>query len=320
MAIPILPATVSGCIVSPSKNPAAVYLTSLQPTGRRAMAGRLRFVADLLGFADAAAVPWHELRYEHLSAIRAKLEEAGKAPATVNATLCALRGVASAAFNLGLMAAEDYQRLRAVKPAKGEKLPAGRALSAGEILALMQACARRKGAAGIRDAALIGVLYCGGLRRAEVVALDHADYRCSEDTAELKIRGKGNKERIVYLNNGALDALTDWLSLRGDTPGPLFLPVNKGGKIQHHRMTQQAIYNVLRKRAEQAGIKTFSPHDLRRSCVSDLLDAGADIATVQKLVGHASVTTTARYDRRGEEAKRRAVRLLHVPYARPRQG
>jgi len=80
-------------------------------------------------------------------------------------------------------------------------------------------------------------------------------------------------------------------------------------------MTAQAIRDVVDKRAEQAGIPHVSPHDLRRSFVSDLLDCGVDIATVASMAGHASVQTTARYDRRGEAAKKRAARSLHVPYS-----
>ena len=81
-------------------------------------------------------------------------------------------------------------------------------------------------------------------------------------------------------------------------------------------MTTQAVYAMLKARATVAGIPTMSPHDLRRTFVGDLLDAGADIVTVQKLAGHSSVETTARYDRRDEKAKAAAVARLHVPYQR----
>ena len=102
--------------------------------------------------------------------------------------------------------------------------------------------------------------------------------------------------------------------MRGPEPGPLFVPVLKSGRMVVRRLIPHAIYKMLGKRAQQAGVKAFSPHDLRRTFVSDLLDAGADIATVQQLAGHAGIATTVKYDRRGEAAKRRAVELLHVPF------
>ena len=80
------------------------------------------------------------------------------------------------------------------------------------------------------------------------------------------------------------------------------------------RMTAQSVLELLARRAGRARVARFSPHDLRRTFISDLLDAGADITTVASLAGHSSVTTTARYDRRGEETKRRTAELLVVPF------
>jgi len=290
-------------------NPALVYLASLAPTGRRAIEGRIKHVARMFN-CPPEAMPWPALRYQHLEAIRAKLQDSGLAPSTINMTLYALRGVCKAAFNLGLMSAEDYARLCNVKPVRGERLPKGRALNVGEIGALLDTCAGTP--IGIRNAAIIALMYAAGLRRDEIVMLNTDHY--NRDRGELRVLGKGNKERLLYVDNGALDALNDWLTVRGDQPGPLFNPIKKGGQVQSRRMTDQAIYNLLVEHARQAGITRFSPHDLRRSFISELLDRGADVVTVQKLAGHASVQTTASYDRRGERAKKKAIRLLHVPY------
>ncbi|MGL5059184.1 MAG: tyrosine-type recombinase/integrase, partial [Microcoleus sp.] len=87
-------------------------------------------------------------------------------------------------------------------------------------------------------------------------------------------------------------------------------PIRKGGEIQHRRMTEDGVLKIVQRRAKLAGVESFSPHDFRRTFCSDLLDAGVDIVTVQKLAGHASPTTKARSDRRGEETKRRAVQHL----------
>jgi len=158
----------------------------------------------------------------------------------------------------------------------------------------------------------MGVLYAAGLRRAEIVSLDVTDY--DPETGALIVRGKGSKERLAYIDDGAADAMGVWLTARGNDPGPLFCPVTQTGEAVIRPMTDQAIYAILQSRARKAKVKSFSPHDLRRSCVSDLLDAGVDIAVVQRFVGHANVTTTARYDRRGEQAKKKAAKSLHVPF------
>ncbi|MFZ2488957.1 MAG: tyrosine-type recombinase/integrase [Anaerolineae bacterium] len=303
------------------QNPARVYLSQLNSdSGRRTMLQALeRIAAQVSGNrATADTLDWAALRFQHTAAIRTALARDYK-PATVNKMLSALRGTLAAAWRLGQMSAEDYQRAADVKGLRGETLPRGRAATAGEIAALLEACAADPTPAGARDGALLALLYGSGARRAEVIGLDLADY--DPGSGRLVLRGKGHKERAAFAINGVQDALADWLTARGLEPGPLFLPVNKGGRVvQGQRMTAQVVYNVLAKRCRQAGVSELSPHDLRRTFVGDLLDAGADIATVQRMAGHANVQTTTRYDRRPEEARRKAAQLLHVPYQRRRRG
>ena len=139
-------------------------------------------------------------------------------PATVNKMLSALRGTLKAAWQLGYMTAEDYHKAAAVKSVKGETLPAGRELGTGEIAALMQICSADRSPAGIRDAAMITLLYGAGLRRAEIVSLDLADY--DSESGQLVVRGKGNKERSAYLVGGVAGAMADWLAVRGPPSWP----------------------------------------------------------------------------------------------------
>lgn len=295
-------------------NPALLYLASLAPSGRRTMAARLTAAAQLMG-SDPRNVDWSVLRFEHVTALRSKLAEMGRAPASINATLSALRGVARAAWQLRKMSADDYRLIADVKNVRGSRLPAGRALTPGEIGALLDTCAGDETPAGARDAVVIALLYGAGLRRSEAADLDLAHYNSA--TGELKVLGKGDKERLVPLEGGVAAALDDWLGVRGTEPGPLLCPVRKGGKVELRRMSPQAIYDALLKRAGAARLPSLSPHDLRRTFASDLLDVSGDVSAVQKLLGHANVQTTMRYDRRGEVAKRKAINLLHLPY-RPR--
>ena len=297
------------------QRPAAVYVAGLAHGSRRTMRAALDKIAGMLiTGADALTINWAALRFQHTAAIRSKLAEQYSA-ATANKMLSALRGALKAAWRLGQMSSDDYSRAVDLDRIAGSTLPAGRMLAAGEIAALLEACAKDATAAGARDGALIALLRAGGLRRAEVCGLDVDDYNPAAGV--LVVHGKRNKDREIPIGNGTAEALADWLMVRGTEPGPLFVPVNKGGHIvEIRRMWPDAIFAALAKRAAAAGVSSLSPHDLRRTFASDLLDVGADIATVAKLMGHSSVTTTARYDRRGEGAKRKAIDLLFVPYVR----
>lgn len=310
---------------APSENPVSAYLASLSESSRRPMRTSLETVARFVSGGRAAAMElaWWRLRYQHTTLIRSTLAER-YAPATANLMLSALRGVLKSCFRLGYMSADDHQRAADVPPVRGSRLPPGRSIERGELYSLFRVCCMDlKKARGARDAAIFALLYVCGLRRSEVVALDLSHY--DPDSLEVRVRGKGNKERMVYAEGGADRAVNAWISLRGGATGALLLPVNKGGKIIHERrdadgessparMSDQAIYDVVKRRQKEAGVKKLSPHDFRKTFVGDLLDAIGDLSAAQQLAGHADPGTTARYDRRGERAKRKAASHLHVPY------
>ena len=293
-----------------TRHPAAVYLRSLGAGSRPTMTHALNAIAALLSQnqCDALTLDWAALRYHHTAALQATLLET-RAPTTVKKMMSALRRVLQETHRLKLMDAQTYQEAIDLPPIRDAQRLRGRALSQSEIAALMRVCVEDKTLQGGRDAALIALLRGAGLRRAEVVKLILSDYK--EETGALRIReGKGGKDRTVYLPNAAIDYVEAWLQQRGRKPGALLCPIRKGGQIQLRHLTPQAVLWILQQRSEEAGVEAFSPHDFRRTFCSDLLDAGVDIVTVQKLAGHASPTTTARYDRRGEAVKRQAVQHL----------
>jgi integrase len=264
------------------------------------------------GRCDADTLDWAALRYPHAAALRALLSEEF-APSTVNQMLCALRRVLEEAKKLKLMSAAEYAEAVAVKNVRQRKELRGRALSPAEVRALLAHCRADPMIADRRDGALLAILLGAGLRRSEVVGLDLADF--DPAAGSLKIRGgKGGKDRTVYLPRWGREMVAAWLPVRGVRAGPLLYPVSKGKRVVRRRLTDQSVLYLLQKRAQQAGVKTLSPHDCRRTFISDLLSAGVDLVTVSQLAGHASPLTTAQYDRRGEAAKQAAVELLPVPF------
>ena len=293
-------------------HPAAVYLNSLAVGSRRAMLSSLNAIAQLLteGECDAYAIDWSALRYHHTAAVVAAFRQR-YAPATTNKAIAALRRVLNEAYRLDLMSANDYQKAVDIKYVKGTNKRRGRALESDEISGLIHCCRERQRPIDRRDAALIAILRCGGIRRQELARLKLADLNIK--TGELTIdRGKGGKFCLVYLTSEALELIAQWLQVRTYLPGALICPVTRAGHVElrHFADSGDGIYKLIKKRAEICGIDHFSPHDFRRTFCTELLDKGEDVLTVRDLAGHSSADTTAIYDRRGEARKRQAARKL----------
>jgi len=328
-----------GGVRKPNQNPVVSYLASLgSKDSRRVQKTALDQIATALSngvIEESTQFPWEKLDYGTVTAIKAWLDSR-YAPATVNRYLCAVRRVIKEAWRHHLITAEEYQRATDVQSVSAQRLPTGRELETEEIRNLISACLKdeENPTLGIRDAAIISLMYSSGLRRAEVVALDFDDLNLNKK--ELRVIGKRNKERKAFLASGAVRAIEKWIGLRGIIPGPLFYSVNKGGNIVRYRnarlsdgekkqgvtpdriiarLSDQTIYHIIDKRAADAGlIKKATPHDMRRTFVSDLLDVGVDLATVSKMAGHEDTNTTKRYDRRSSSVMRDAAEKLDVPY------
>ena len=293
-----------------------VYLSSKAASSRRVLASSLGAIAALVDESQTTSTfMWSELRYEHTSVIRMllaqKVADGELSPATVNRHLSALRGILKTAWRLQLMPAEDYQRAIDVASLKYQSLPAGRVLSAGELDKLFRHCMGDESPTMMRDAALL-VLLRSGARRQEVVDLDVADVNLVTGAVHIR-SGKGNKSRITYFPQSLCPIAQRWIDLRGRRPGPFLHPVRKGGSIQRgDRLTAQSVLFLLGKLQTELQLEELSPHDFRRTFITQLAEAGVDATTAQRLSGHADARTHQLYDRRGEDVKQQAVQHLHV--------
>ncbi len=227
-----------------------------------------------------------------VSAYVSHLAAAGLAPATVARRVAAVRGLHRFLAAEGLAAADPT--VLVASPRRPAALP--KALTIDEAVRLVEA-PELATPLGRRDRALLEFLYGTGARVAEAVGLDVGDVDL--DGATAVVTGKGDKQRLVPLGGAAVRAigeyLPDRLALRRGRPDPGAVFLNARGR----RLTRQGVWGIVRKQARRAGIEPHrvSPHVLRHSAATHLVEGGADLRSVQELLGHASVSTTQVYTR-----------------------
>lgn len=244
-----------------------------------------RDLAQYLAFLDGA-----EPDQSHVEGFASDLTARGLSDSTHKRKLAAIRGLHRFAVAEGLR--DTDPTVLVATPRRPEPFP--KALRVDEAIALVESPDPTT-PAGRRDSALLEFLYGTGARVSEAVGLDLTDVDTEERVAI--VTGKGSRQRVVPLGRQAVTAIERWLPdrlrlvQRSQAGDPIFV------SLRGRRLTRQAVYDIVRKYAEGAGIdpSRVSPHVLRHSAATHMVEAGADLRTVQEMLGHATISTTQVY-------------------------
>lgn len=267
-------------------------------------------VAALLAFLagpDAAAVRPGDITLAGLRAWLAEAAESGRSRATLARHAAAARSFTAWAHRSGRLTADVGARLASPRPAR--TLPAVLTReAAAELLDHARAAALGGDAGAVRDWAALELVYAAGLRVSEATGLDVDDLDLRNRTA--RVLGKGGKERVVPFGAPAARALDAWLGRRPDlvtaASGPALLLGSRG-----RRLDPRVLRAALHRLTARAGVRDVAPHGLRHSSATHLLEGGADLRTVQELLGHSSLATTQRYTHVTPERLRTAYTQAH---------
>ena len=266
--------------------------------------GTLLEHATSRGVANLADIGITEVRAWLAQAVRA-----GMAPATLRRHGSAVRVFFAWARRTGLVDADPTAALRS--PKLPRRLPL--APSATDMRTVMDAIATRAGEEGSplthRDVAVLEVLYGGGVRVSELCTLDIDDIDWARGV--IRVLGKGNKQRVVPLGRPALTALQAWLDMRPqvatqNSQGAVFLGAH-GGRL-NPRVARTIVHNAMEAVPEAPDV---GPHGLRHAMATHLLEGGADLRSVQEMLGHASLATTQIYTHVTNERLKAAYRQAH---------
>jgi len=256
-------------------------------------------LAQLAAFSEGTLI-------ESPERLRGYLRKYGTTPVTRARKLCALRAFYKYLKQIGKIASDPTELLEA--PFQRKRLP--KALTQGQANALLDQ--PPKGKTPLRDQALLELMYAAGLRASEVVGVNVRDIDFKEMT--VSVRGKGNKQRVAMFGEHCLRALERYMAEERTAPaeGDALFTNGKGGRI-----ITRTVQNVVKRWALRAGLPPeTSPHTLRHSFATHMLDGGADLKTVQQLLGHESLGTTQIYTHISIDRLRQAVSESH-PRSRP---
>ena len=281
------------------------FLATVRGLSANTVAAYSDDLIDIAKFmADQGVRAWPELDSLHVVAYLSQSKKLGLAPRTLTRRLSSLRGMIKFMLQEGLLESNPLSGM------SGPKAPDGlpHFLSRQEVDSLLDA-PDQESDLGLRDRAMLELMYAAGLRASEVITLGVGDVQFQVGC--LVVRGKGSKERLVPMHQSALDILQTYLQgprerLRKEKQREEVFLNARGGPL-----SRMGLWKILRKHVLAAGLKTHvSPHTLRHTFATHLLEGGADLRSVQMMLGHADISTTEVYT----HVDRKRLSQVHKKY------
>lgn len=281
------------------------YLLSQTSSSRTNVKYTLQILARLYFgvHVDAEFAPWHTVTSVTVLALCEQIRDKKliRKAKTANRYLSVTKGIMREVYLAGQISPEEYERIKGIRGRFGSNKTKGRALSEAETRQLLQLVKQDQSIYGIRDTAIIAIYIACGIRRSELLNLTLKDFNFRKNN--FTIIAKGKKEIEVPMPPMVLVYINRWIDyFRGDEPGPLFNPIHKSNE-QPMRMptgelakiSPRALNNMITRRLVKYDIEHASPHDFRRTFTVRRFNKGENIKTLQNLLGHQSVATTAIY-------------------------
>lgn len=321
-----------------------LYLDKLSSTSQRSIKSQLNSIGQRLGWStDDIATKIQSIDYQTALQIRAMLVSARLSARSINRAMTAIKGIMKIAVIVGKVDQLQYLQIQSIGNLKhGEH--AGSPLTAEQAAALLKRLQSAKTPLDTRNAAITTLLLGTGLRRSELCMLQFNQLRTGEHSLYVA-KGKGNKSRTVFLPQWVIPFMERWLAIRSHQNGYLFCAVvsqqkatlavtdNREHSAEAHQSTSllsqlkavpkvipvdvssgldpSTIYRIVQGMTKAIGLEDVSPHDLRRTFITRLLEQNVDINTVRQMAGHASIATTTIYDKRDKRFMKSAAEQLN---------
>jgi integrase/recombinase XerD len=290
--------------------PFALYLSRLSINSQRSISSQMRSIARLMQWQeDCLNDKLCQIDYQQALQIRAVMTHAKWSARSINRAMIAIKNIVKVAALMNQAELSQVANLETINQVKHGQHQ-GTPLSTEQVTAVLTYFKEKKGAFAARNLAIFSLFLGTGLRRSELSAIMFHDYDANLHSLTV-VAGKGNKSRTLFLPQWVEQNLILWLKLRSKQQGYLLCKSTLTGKLRLAEPTSPtSLYRLVKDTLYELGVDNVSPHDLRRTFITRLLEQNVDINTVRQMAGHADISTTTIYDKRDHEFMKQAAATL----------